>query len=72
MPNTSELIQIILDGWRYYDDENDLPRFETLLEAAIAAIDATSDIYADKILRNLFKEAAENAESSDKGEHLHK
>lgn len=71
MLTTSELLQIVLDAWRYFDDENDLPRFETLMEAAIAAINATSDIYAENILRNLFKEATENAESDHQGEHLH-
>lgn len=64
-------LELILAAWRRYDDENDLAAFELIMEVAIGLLeDLPSFTHAD-IIKSLFKEATENAESDHQGEHLH-
>jgi hypothetical protein len=66
-----EALQIVLDAWRHYDDENDLEAFEMLMVGAIRAMDASSSYGHLAILKSIFREVVKDAESTDKGEHLH-
>lgn len=68
---TKQTLQIILDAWKHYDDENDLSAFELLIVGAIRAMDASPDYQHMTILKSIFREVVNNAEPTDKGEHLH-
>lgn len=57
MENVQDIVEIILKAFRYYDDENDLARFDNFMEAAIAAMKASGSCYHMSILKSLFKEA---------------
>lgn len=57
MDEIKTVLQIVLKAFRYYDDENDLARFDNFMEAGIAAMEASGSCYHADILKALFKEA---------------
>lgn len=63
MENVQDIVEILLKAFRYYDDENDLARFDNFMEAAIAAMRASGSTYHMGILRSLFREALEDGKN---------
>ena len=64
-------LELVLKAWRHFDDENDLAAFDMRMVGAIRAMDATPDYEHMTILKSIFREVVEDAESTDQGEHLH-
>lgn len=58
-----DALKIVLDAFRHYDDENDLARFDTLLDAAIRTIEVVSYNYEqERFLKSIFREVVGDAE----------
>lgn len=53
MNKIRETLITVLVAFRHADDENELPRFDTAVESAISAMEATPDIYHEAILKGV-------------------